>query len=248
MDRVIVKPYKNNQIVFKAVTLNFLNICRYYPKLIYMSRHTYKYTKDELYNHAMKLMKLLVDTAGIKVEAYGLENIPEYDNLYFCCNHQDKFDPLAVWYTFPRQVGVILADSACHRPFIKEMCCLINSKKLIHSDLHSVLNLFSEITAGLKNNENFMIFPEGEYASDIFNMQSFHAGCFKSPVRAKSTIIPVALIDSYRVFDKGFKTTKPIQIHYLKPIKPEEYANLSTSEVSNLVKSRIKEELNKYQL
>ena len=92
-----------------------------------------------------------------------------------------------------------------------------------------------------------MIFPEGGYEEEDGVLGEFHAGSFKSPQRAHCTILPVAIIDSFRIFDKGFKTTLPIQIHYLKPILPEEYEGMSTTEIAELVKKRIQEHLNIYQ-
>lgn len=234
-------------ILFKTISRNFINVLFCYPKMIYMSNHPEKYTREEQYNYCVKIIRLVMDTSRLKVETYGMENIPAEDGFYVCSNHQEKFDPLAIWYTFPRQVGVILDDKACHRPFIREVCKLINSQKLINDDMHAVLNVYNEITQSLKNKQNYMVFPEGGYELEYKVLGEFHAGCFKSPQRAKCPILPVAIVDSYCIFDKGYKTTKPIQIHYLKPIQPEEYANFKTNEIAELVKSRIKAELDIYQ-
>ena len=239
-----MKKNRSNSIIFKAVSKNFWNILRYYPKMIYMANHQKKYSTDELYAYCLKLIKLLIDTCNIKIEVFGLENIPKKDGFFLCSNHQEKFDPLAIWYTFPRKIGVILNDKACHRPFIREVTFLIKSRRLIHNDLKSILVHFKEITEDLGDGINYMIFPEGDYEKETNVLGEFHSGSFKSPKKAKSPILPVVLVDSYRIFDKGYKTTKPIQVHYLKPIMPEEFKGLSTSEISDLVKSRIQEKIN----
>ena len=215
--------------------------------MVYMAFHQYKYTEDEMYAYCLKMIKFAVDTAGLRVEAYGLENIPENDGFYICANHQEKFDPLAIWYTFPRKTGVILDDVATHRPFIREVCRLIKSQKLIKHNPHSVVKAYSEITKELKAGNNYMVFPEGGYETTACQLDEFHAGSFKSAQRAHCTILPVAVIDSYCIFDKGFKTSRPIQIHYLKPILPDEYDGMSTTEIAELVKGRIKSHLDIYQ-
>lgn len=212
-----------------------------------MAFHQNKYTEDEMYAYCLKMIKFAVDTAGLRVEAYGLENIPENDGFYICANHQEKFDPLAIWYTFPRKTGVILDDVATHRPFIREVCRLIKSQKLIKHNPHSVVKAYSEITKDLKAGNNYMVFPEGGYETTACQLDEFHAGSFKSAQRAHCTILPVAVIDSYCIFDKGFKTSRPIQIHYLKPILPDEYDGMSTTEIAELVKGRIKAHLDIYQ-
>ena len=215
--------------------------------MVYMAFHQSKYTEDQMYAYCLKMIKFAVDTAGLRVEAYGLENIPENDGFYICANHQEKFDPLAIWYTFPRKTGVILDDVATHRPFIREVCRLIKSQKLIKHNPHSVVKAYSEITKDLKAGNNYMVFPEGGYEITTCQLDEFHAGSFKSAQRAHCTILPVAVIDSYCIFDKGFKTSRPIQIHYLKPILPDEYDGMSTTEIAELVKGRIKAHLDIYQ-
>ena len=237
------KRNSSTSILFKAISRNFFKIIVYYPKMVYMAFHQKKYTEDEMYAYCLKMIKFAVETAGLKVDAYGLENIPQKDGFYICANHQEKFDPLAIWYTFPRKTGVILDDVATHRPFIREVCRLIKSQKLIMHNPHSVVKAYSEITKDLKAGNNYMVFPEGGYETTIRQLDEFHPGSFKSAQRAHCTILPVAIIDSFCIFDKGFKTTRPIQIHYLKPILPEEYDGMSTTDIAELVKVRIKAHL-----
>ena len=243
-----MKPNKRStSILFKAISRNFLKIFAYYPKMVYMAYHLKKYSEDELYAYGKKIVQVAVDSAGLKVEAYGLENIPQHDGLYICANHQEKFDPCAIWYTFPRKNGVILDDVATHRPFIREICRLIKSQKLKKHNTHSVVKAYIEITKDLKKGYNYMVFPEGGYEIEDGKLDEFHAGSFKSPQRAHCTILPVAIIDSYKIFDNGFNTTNPIQVHYLKPISPEEYEGMSTTEISDLVKARVQAHLDLYQ-
>ena len=54
-------------------------------------------------------------------------------------------------------------------------------------------------------------------------------------------VVPMALIDSYKVFEE--KNCKPVtvQIHYLPPIPYEEFAGMKATEVAALVKERIDE-------
>ena len=76
-------------------------------------------------------------------------------------------------------------------------------------------------------------------------MLEFHSGTFKCALKAKCPIVPIALVDSFRVLDeKGCKPVK-VQIHYLKPINYEEYKGMKTVELAALVKERIGEVLEK---
>lgn len=56
-------------------------------------------------------------------------------------------------------------------------------------------------------------------------------------------IVPVALIDSYRVFNSFWLGPVTTQVHYLKPIYFEEYGSLKTQEIAALVLDRINEKI-----
>ena len=72
-------------------------------------------------------------------------------------------------------------------------------------------------------------------------MLAFHNGSFKCALKAKCPVIPVAFVNSFKVLDeKGCKPVN-VQIHYLKPISPEEYEGMGTSELAAMVRSRIEE-------
>ena len=56
-------------------------------------------------------------------------------------------------------------------------------------------------------------------------------------------VVPVALIDSYRVFNSFWLGPVTTQVHYLPPIYYEEYKNMKTQELAALVKERIQEKI-----
>jgi 1-acyl-sn-glycerol-3-phosphate acyltransferase len=58
-------------------------------------------------------------------------------------------------------------------------------------------------------------------------------------MKAKSPIVPVALVDSYKPF--GINSLKQVttQVHFLPPIYYEEYKEMTSKEVSDLARSRI---------
>ena len=70
---------------------------------------------------------------------------------------------------------------------------------------------------------------------------------FKSAVNAKCPIVPVALIDSFKPFDLPSIKRVKVQVHYLDPIYPEEYAGMKTKEIASLVHDRIQREINLWQ-
>ena len=88
---------------------------------------------------------------------------------------------------------------------------------------------------------NFVIFPEGTRSRKGNEMLEFHGGSFRCATKSKCPVVPVALVDSYKVLDE--KGSKPIsmQLHYLKPIPYEEYQGMKAVELAAMVRNRIEE-------
>lgn len=105
----------------------------------------------------------------------------------------------------------------------------------IKQSMEVILNVIKEIKKG----RNYLIFPEGTRSKKGNQMLEFHAGSFKCATKTKCPILPVALIDSFKVLDQKGSSPVSVQIHYLKPIYFEEYQGMNTVELANLVHGRI---------
>ena len=68
-------------------------------------------------------------------------------------------------------------------------------------------------------------------------------GSFKCATRVKAPIVPVAIIDSYKPFGINSLRKVKTQVHFLPPIRFEEYGSMTTAEIAEMVKSRIAEEI-----
>lgn len=90
-----------------------------------------------------------------------------------------------------------------------------------------------------KNGRRYFIFPEGQYNDNTNNVLSFKPGAFKCSVKAKAPIVPVALVDSYKVFKRNTLRTVKTQVHFLKPLYYEDYKEYSTTEIAEIVRERI---------
>ena len=72
-------------------------------------------------------------------------------------------------------------------------------------------------------------------------MQDFLPGSFKCAVKSGSPIVPVALIDSYKPFSVKSLKKVTTQVHFLEPIYYETYKDMTTQEISRMVRYRIME-------
>ena len=105
--------------------------------------------------------------------------------------------------------------------------------------------MIGEVTRRVKQGDNFVIFPEGHRSRNENEILEFKSGTFKSAVKAGCPIVPVALINSYRPFDIRSLRRERVEIHYLEPIYPDQYAGMKTVEIAQIVHDRIQEEINR---
>ena len=112
-------------------------------------------------------------------------------------------------------------------------------------DVRQSMKVIQSVTKELMDGRNIVIFPEGTRSKRGNEMGEFHAGTFKCVAKSKVPIVPLAFIDSFKVLDQDGCAPLKVQLHYLKPIRYEEYKDLNTSEIAALVKSRIGEAIEK---
>ena len=91
----------------------------------------------------------------------------------------------------------------------------------------------------MKTGKRFILFPEGGYDHNGNHLQAFKPGAFKAAIWARMPIVPVAVVDSYKLFDFNSLKKVTTQVHFLKPLYYEDYKNLNTKEIAERVKQSI---------
>ena len=114
-----------------------------------------------------------------------------------------------------------------------------HGKRLVKDDLRQSIGIIRELSEDTRNGRRFIIFPEGGYAHNHNTLGEFKPGCFKSAMKARVPIVPVALIDSYKVFEEWTLKKVETQVHFLKAIPYEEYKGMTTIEIAQMVKEQI---------
>ena len=226
--------------ILLMVLRNILIVPGAYMKLCHYAKNTDKYTEEEKYKHIQYILKLAVKSGNIDLKVTGTENIPQEDGFLMYGNHQGLFDVVAIAATCDRPLGAVLKKELENIPFLKQVIACTRSFPMDRADIKQSMTVIMGVIEELKKGRNYVIFPEGTRSKNGNNMLEFHGGSFKCALKAKCPIVPIAFVDSFKVLDqKGCKPVS-VQIHYLKPIMFEEYKDLKTVELAELVKSRIK--------
>lgn len=227
MNRIVLMVLKNIRIIPGLL----LTMRRF-------KKHPDQYSEEEKYRYLRSVFDRVVQSARIEIEAYGTENIPQENGFIIYANHQGRFDFLAVSSHCDRPVRLVLAMELYRIPLLKQLADCTHSFAMDRKDPRQSMQVIQGVIDEVKKGYNYMIFPEGVRSRDR-EMLPFHHGSFRPAAKTHCTLLPVALIDTYKVLDgKGSKPVK-VQVHYLPPIRYEEYEGMSTPEISALVRSRI---------
>ena len=228
MNRIVTMVLKNLPIVPGA----WQKLCRY-------AKHPEKYSEEEMYRHIQYILKRAVRGGNIDLQVSGTENIPKEGGFMLYANHQGMFDVLAVAATCDIPVGAVLKKELYDIPFLHQVAICTRSFPMDREDVRQSLTVIQSVIREVKAGRNYLIFPEGTRSRNGNQMGQFHSGSFRCATKSKCPIVPVALVDSFKVLDQKGSKPVTVQSHYLKPICWEEYGDLKTTELAALVKARI---------
>ena len=143
-------------------------------------------------------------------------------------------------HTHDTPCSVVMDDARSHGPLVKQFIDLVEGKRLKLDNLKQAAGIIKEVTEEVKKGRKFIIFPSGGYEHRNGNyVDEFKPGAFKSAMRAKAPIVPVAIVDSWKVFDLWSLRKVKTEVFYLKPMFYDEYKDKKSVEISSIVYNRI---------
>ena len=225
------------------VLRNIFRVPGLFSRLWHYAKHTDEYPEQEKWDHIHKILKLAVQSGNIDLQVYGKENLPAEDGFVMYGNHQGMFDVVALAADCERPLAAVLKKELADVPLLKQIRECTYSYAMDREDVRQSLTVIKGVTEEVLKGRNYLIFPEGTRSKNGNVMGEFHGGSFRAAMKAQCPIVPVCFIDSFKVLDQKGSKPVTVQMHYLKPIPYEEYKDLKTVDVAELVKSRIQEVL-----
>lgn len=216
-----------------------------YGKLCHYAKHTEKYPELEKYQHIQKMLQYALKAGNVDLQLRGKENIPQENGFMMYANHQGLFDVVAIGSTCDNPLAVVMKKELKDAPLLKQVMRCTNSFAMDREDVRQSLTVIQAVTQEVKQGRNYLIFPEGTRSKKGNTMGEFHGGSFRCAIKAQCPIVPVALVDSFRVLDQKGSKPLTVTISYLQPIGYEEYKGMNTTEVAALVKERIQAEMDR---
>lgn len=228
--------------ILLMVLRNLPKIPGLYAKLCRYAKHVDDYPEQERWDHIRKILRIAVDSGNLDLQVTGTEHIPAPGTGFMMyANHQGMFDVVALAATCPTPLGGVLKKELQGIPFVQQIIDCTKSFAMDREDVRQSLTVIQNVTEEVKKGRNYLIFPEGTRSKTGNQMGEFHSGSFRCAIKAKCPILPVAFIDSFKVFDQKGSKQLTVQLHYLPLIPYEDFAGLRATEVAALVKARIEE-------
>ena len=228
MNRIVTMVLKNIWIVPGA----WFKLCSY-------AKHTDEYPEEEKWRHIQYILKRAVQGGNIDLQVSGLENIPQENGFMLYANHQGLFDVLAIAATCDNPLGAVLKKELYDIPFLHQIAICTKSFAMDREDVRQSLTVIQNVIKEVRAGRNYLIFPEGTRSKLGIEMLEFHSGSFRCATKSKCPIVPIALVDSFKVLDQKGSKPVAVQIHYLPPIPYEEYKDMNTTELAAFVKAKI---------
>ena len=223
------------------VLKNIFRVPGLFGKLCHYAKNRDRYSEEEMYRHIQKILLYAEQAGNVQVQVYGAENIPTENGYLMYANHQGLFDVVTIVAHCDNPMSAVYKKELENVIFIREIAACTKAFAMDRGDVRQSLEVIRNVTEEVKKGRNYLIFPEGTRSKNGNVMGEFHGGSFRCAIKAKCPVVPIAVIDSFKVLDQKGSGPVTVQLHYLPPIGYDEYKDMKTVELAALVKARVQE-------
>lgn len=212
----------------------------YLMKIRYYNKHINETSFEERFHYVRNIILKINSKSRVIIHCYGKENLPNEQGYLMTPNHQGLFDALIMLDTHEIPFKAVLKQELLKVPVLKNLITMIQYSAIDRNNLRTSMKVIKNASKEMSEGRSYLIFPEGTRCRKQNQMLEFKGGSFKAAIDAKSPIVPVALIDCYKVFDDNSIAKVDAQIHYLEPLYYEDYKEMSSTEIAQFVQDKIR--------
>ncbi len=201
------------------------------------------------YRFVLKMtLPLVISLARVKINVSGvpLDSIPTDKKMFFVCNHQHDFDPAVIWSVFPdNEIGYIGKKEIYKTmPFIAKIMHKLYGLPIDRdNNREAVKTIIGAIKLLKEEKASVAIFPEG-YTSKKCELLPFRNGAFKIALKAKTPIVVCVLNGTREIPKRMVWRGCEVDFCVVNVINPEEYENMNTNELGDMIYAQMQEALN----
>ncbi len=207
----------------------------------YYVKNRERYDEEQCYKLAKKVVVRFKKNARIRTISYGEEHLPENGGYVMYSNHQGRYDAVGIISAHKKPCTVVMDEVRSRLLIVNQMVELLEGIRLSRTDFRQQVECAKAIQNGVEQGRKYIYFPEGGYDQNGNALQEFRPGAFNCAKKAKVPIVPVAIYDSHLPFDVNSLRRVTTQVCFLEPIYYDEYKEMTTQQISKVVKGRIEE-------
>ncbi len=192
-------------------------------------------------------LPLIVTVARVKIKTTGTEKLPEDKRFLFICNHQHDFDPVIIMATFPFCQLAFIGKKEIYTEmrFVAKAMHLLQSLPIDRENDREAAKTIIKATKLIKDDvASVALFPEGYTNLTPENgMLPFRNGAFKIAMKSNAPIV-VAVVNNTRQIPKNLILRKTyVDFRILDVINPEDYIDMNTQQLGDLIHEKMENEL-----
>ena len=198
-----------------AVTIPF--------SFIQMATHQRWPTARNFKRWASRWGRTILGGMGLRVQVEQRAALREAQPYIFIANHQNLVDILALAGHLPHAFGFLAKAELARVPFLGMALRNSASVYIDRSSREKALESLKQAGAQIRGGHSVLFFAEGarSYGPAV---QPFKKGAFHVALEAGVSVVPVTVLDSYRVMDERSYAARPGTVRMVvgTPIAPEE--------------------------
>lgn len=146
--------------------------------------------------------------APVSVFVKGKENISSKKSYIIIANHQTLWDILILYGFLGIDFKFLMKKELRKVPFLGYACHKVGHIYINRKSPKAALQSLNEAKQKLTNGVSVLVFPEGTRSKQK-EMQQLKKGAFKLAIDLNLDILPVTVVDSYKVLRKGIINVLP---------------------------------------
>lgn len=232
-----------------VIATSVISFIYFYTRFVIIKRHPNRYTDTQKYALARFACRNVERKGRITTKIYGLENLPKNGGYIMYPNHQGRYDAVGIFLAHEKPCSFVVDAKRSQVLLLNQISDLVGAKRLDKHDMRGQIEIINAVADEVAEGKKYIIFPEGGYGATVTdnNVRDFMPGCFKAALKSKCPIVPVVLVDSYKVFGSNSLKRVTCQIHFLESIPYEFYKDMKTKDISTMVYNLITDKLAKMQ-
>ena len=196
-------------------------------------KHGKAESRAEVYKLMQQLCKDIVKSTGMELEVRGKENLKSDGPVLYVATHKSMFDIIVLLTIIDEPTLFVGKKEVSKMPIVNKWFDALGCIYIDRQDMRKALQSIIEGINELKSGQSIVLFPEG--TRNMSNeIRPFKEGGFKLATKTKVPIVPIALSNTYKVFEEKKRIQKAkVVVNIGEPVKTKE---LSKEELANLPK------------